>query len=181
MPCCRFAGKYCPIPVVMAHELGHIMQIMPGEREKPLMSTTSLCELAPTIDLIVMQDAIYKELHSILLEQEVEYPCDVDSPLKTGKIANGFRAIKEQTGLRSYEDVLLTPAAQALVDELSVGLPREEVINGACVDLSALPEIVSVIELTAFNYLMNRGLNRCQQNKNKRQKGFFNTQSGREN
>ena len=102
-------GKYCPVAVIKAHELGHIMQTMPGDKEN---NVAELAELAPTIELIVMQDIIYKKMKGIPLEQEVKYPMSSKTGINNGKIANTFRVIKEKYGFRSYEDVLLTQEAQ---------------------------------------------------------------------
>ena len=100
-------GKYCPTAIIKAHELGHIMQKMPGAREEK----NELAELAPTIELIVMQDIVYKKINNIPLSEEVKYPESPEAGINMGKIANTFRTIKEKNNLRSYEDVLLTPEA----------------------------------------------------------------------
>lgn len=101
-------GKYCPLAIQKAHELGHIMQRMPGDKDE----RNDLFELAPTIELIVMQDIVYKQMRGIPLEQEVQYPSSSANEVNMGKVANTFRTIKEKHGLNSYEDVLLTPEAK---------------------------------------------------------------------
>ena len=106
-------GDYCPLAIVKAHELGHIMQMMPGDKES---SGSELAELAPTIELIVMQDIIYKKIKGIPLEKEVTYPMSSETGINNGKIANTFREIKEKYNFRSYEDVLLTQEAQKSIN-----------------------------------------------------------------
>ncbi len=106
-------GRYCPLAVVKAHELGHIMQRLPGEKEN---YGAELVELAPTIELIVMQDIIYKKMNGIPLEQEVKYQMSSETGINNGKIANTFREIKEKYNLRSYEDVLLTQEAKKSIN-----------------------------------------------------------------
>ncbi len=106
-------GRYCPLAVVKAHELGHIMQKLPGEKEN---YGDELVELAPTIELIVMQDIIYKKMNGIPLEQEVKYQMSSETGINNGKIANTFREIKEKYNLRSYEDVLLTQEAKKSIN-----------------------------------------------------------------
>ncbi len=106
-------GRYCPLAVVKAHELGHIMQKLPGEKEN---YGDELVELAPTIELIVMQDIIYKKMNGIPLEQEVKYQMSSETGINNRKIANTFRKIKEKYNLRSYEDVLLTQEAKKSIN-----------------------------------------------------------------
>jgi hypothetical protein len=122
-------GKYCPISVVKAHELGHIMQTLPGTKENDFNATV-LAELAPTIELIAMQDEVYKEIHNIPLNEEVIYPTSSDPPLPNlGKIANTFRSIKQRHNLRSYEDVLLTKEASIAINKFTQNIDVPQIID----------------------------------------------------
>lgn len=105
-------GLYCPLAIVKAHELGHIMQRMPGDKAN---YGEKLTELAPTIDMIDMMDKVYKTIHNIPLAEEVNYSA-ASKEINFGKIANTFREIKEKNNLRSYEDVMLTPEAKRAVN-----------------------------------------------------------------
>lgn len=137
-------GKYCPISVVKAHELGHIMQAMPGHKEKE-DNLHNLAELAPTIELIVMQDQIYKEIHNIPLKEEVSYPISKESNLPNlGKIANTFRSIKQRHNLRSYEDVLLTKDAAIAINKFAHNINVDEINNNIKMD----KELNEMIEAT---------------------------------
>ncbi len=106
-------GVYCPLAIVKAHELGHIMQIMPGAQKD---YSERLAELAPTLDMIDMLDKVYKKIHNIPLEEEVDYSF-ASTKVDFGKIANTFRNIKKEKNLRSYEDVLLTPEANKAINK----------------------------------------------------------------
>ncbi|MBP5698057.1 MAG: hypothetical protein J6W96_00840 [Alphaproteobacteria bacterium] len=110
-------GQYCPLGVVALHELGHIKQTMPGI-SKAEFETKIGVELAPTIDLIVRQDEIYKRIHGIDMAQMVNYPQNLvldGREVSLGAFANRFRQIKERYGYDSYEDVLLTKEAQSYI------------------------------------------------------------------
>lgn len=120
---------YSPLAVVKAHELGHIMQTMPGTSENDFNATV-LAELAPTIELIVMHDQIYKEIHNIPLKEEVSYPTSKENNLPNlGKIANTFRSIKEKHNLRSYEDVLLTKEAAIVINKFTYNIDEKEIMD----------------------------------------------------
>ncbi len=137
---------YCPLAIIKAHELGHIMQKMPGTEEDSFKEGT-LAELAPTIELIVMQDIIYKEIHNIPLNQEVNYPQTDKSPLPNlGKIANTFRSIKEKHNLRSYEDVLLTKEASVAINQFTQNLNIKEIMDNIKKDKELDDLIKSEIE-----------------------------------
>ena len=118
--------KYAPLGVIALHELGHVRQYMPGGSKQEFESrrTKTFAEIAPTIDLIVRQDEIYKKIHNIPLEQEVKYPKSVTIAGKShsiGQIANHFRQIKEKYGFDNFEQVLLTNEAKNYVVSLCNG------------------------------------------------------------
>lgn len=115
---------FSPIAATKLHELAHVMQSMPGgdafpfsrkDKSVGMYDFQYLSELAPMIEEIVIQDQVYKKINHIDLDQEVEYTPTEKNKINLGKIANDFRNLKEKTGLRSYEDVLLTPEAHQLV------------------------------------------------------------------
>lgn len=115
--------QYAPLGVIALHELGHVRQCMPGVSKKEFDSqqTKTFAEIAPTVDLIVRQDEIYKKIHDIPLEQEVKYPNSVTISGKShsiGQIANQFRQIKEKYGFDNFEQVLLTNEAKNYVASL---------------------------------------------------------------
>jgi len=114
--------EYAPLGVVALHELGHVRQTMPGLSEHEFNKKGTLAELAPTIDLIVRQDEIYKKIHNIPLEQKVAYPKQVliaDNPFEIGEIANTFRQIKQKYNFDNFEQVLLTKDAEEYVSKLT--------------------------------------------------------------
>lgn len=115
------SDKYCPFGVVALHELGHIRQTTPGISQKTLLDKTEnskFCELAPTIDSIVRQDEIYKNIHNIPMEEEVVYPNKVSIDGKSyniGAIANYFRQVQKQYGYDNFEQTLLTPEVDTYI------------------------------------------------------------------
>ena len=146
-------GLYCPLSIIKAHELGHIMQSMPGTKENSF-AENSLAELAPTIELIVMQDMVYKEIHNIPLEKEVTYPSSPDTPLPNlGKIANTFRSIKEQHNFKSYEDVLLTKEATLAINRFTQNIDEQEILSNIKKDkeLNELIEAMAKEEINSID------------------------------
>ena len=90
-------------------------------------NNTKFAELAPTIDLIVRQDEIYKQIHNIPLNQKVAYPHSVliaGNSVEIGEIANTFRQIKQKYNFDNFEQVLLTKDAEVYVSQLT-GMQKE--------------------------------------------------------
>lgn len=113
--------EYAPLGVIALHELGHVRQTMPGKPEQEF-NNTELKELAPTIDLIVRQDEIYKQIHNTPLNQKVAYPHSVliaGNSIEIGEIANTFRQIKQKYNFDNFEQVLLTKDAEVYVSQLT--------------------------------------------------------------
>ena len=108
---------YCPFAIIKLHELGHVRQMIPGISNK-LLQKRKFVELAPTIDLIVRQDEIYKTLHNIPLKEEISYPKKIifnNSAINLGEIANTFRKIKATHNFDNFEQVMLTPEVEAYI------------------------------------------------------------------
>lgn len=115
--------KFVPFGIVALHELGHVKQTLPGMSEYEFNDNKSktFAELAPTIDLIVRQDEVYKTIHNIPLTDEVEYARSFTingQPYSIGKMANTFRQIKDKYGFDNFEQVLLTKDANIYVNSL---------------------------------------------------------------
>lgn len=115
---------YSPVGLTEIHESQHIMQVKPASYEKASdnqiaspkvspqnlqMVNDDLLELGPTLYTLTMSDRIYKAIHKIDRDQEVDYGVELqfgDNVIGLGKIANWFGAMLEKYPSPSVDRVL---------------------------------------------------------------------------
>ena len=107
-------NAYLPPNIVAEHELHHIQDTLPGMSEAQRQKERPYLELMETLNTLVELDDIYKQIHSYLLDKEIKYNKDVDTPsgekIDLGKILSFYeKLIKENNG-DIYAALLSSPS-----------------------------------------------------------------------
>ena len=116
--------KYLPVGCIKIHEMQHILALAAKSYEKPdhnyLQSeknepddlqglNDNYVELGPTLYTLTLSDRIYKAMHKIDRDAEVDYGVNIqvsNNSIPLGKIANWFGQMLEKHPSKSIDKVL---------------------------------------------------------------------------
>lgn len=111
---------YSPVGSTIIHELVHLMQKDPASKERPTDNqrfrvhsyggqlTNYISELGPTLIELVIDDYIYKRIHNIPLDTEVDYGyLDSKRNISIGKLCVWFAKKLEKYPNMGMEQILL--------------------------------------------------------------------------
>lgn len=112
--------EYTPVGSIIIHELTHLMQKKPASKERPIdnkreniyyygpQMTNYISELGPTLIELVINDYIYKRIHNIPLDTEVDYGyLDSKRNISIGKLCVWFAEKLEKYPNMGIEQILL--------------------------------------------------------------------------
>lgn len=108
---------YTPSFIIAMHELAHVERANILDHEHGLPFNTVTEEVASTVRQIILTDEVYKEIHQIPIESEVNYLNSYltsrNEGLNPGRIANFFRRLL--TRYQTVEQALMSPEGNAFI------------------------------------------------------------------
>jgi hypothetical protein len=100
---------YSPVGCNIIHETQHMMQV-DFKAESNYSNYTA--ELGPTLYSLMLNDEIYKKIHGIDLQEQVDYGniyVPDGNPVAIGEIANRFREIVQKHPSKSVDKIVAEP------------------------------------------------------------------------
>lgn len=94
-------GGYLPPHIVAYHEFMHVEETAPGQDKADFAERWNGCELLTALKTILLVDQVYKEVHGLGLNVEVNYGKTIrlgNKKWSLGRFANKYRTLEQQHG-----------------------------------------------------------------------------------